>query len=158
MPQSAVEFQNRIAGSSFKSVADWQANRSVTLTSPDANNPVEAARKVVGNTVPLSKMGWKQTSRELYFVTPNFPPLIGRSIRFLVSVDTNTAAKSGQRPVRRPLHRDKQPQIFTKLPWTKHVTEPRKEQFEDLCNQLSSQLGLHESTQTPYAEALQHVP
>ncbi|MHB2017535.1 MAG: hypothetical protein ACYCW6_11365, partial [Candidatus Xenobia bacterium] len=159
MAQPGVEFKSRIAGSRFNSQAEWQAARNLTLTSPDANDPaVEAARKVAGSNVPLSEMAWKHTSRDVYFVTPNFPPLISRlDPQFIVSIDHNTARQDQNGPSGAPFT-VLQPQIFIKLPWTKHVTQPRIEQFESLCDQLSSQLGLKQSAQTPYAEAVQHLP
>jgi hypothetical protein len=157
LPAAGSAYANRVKGGSFKSAEEWQTARAGLLASGSSDKAVELARTQAGPSLPLDTVVWKKTQRELYFVTPTFPPLLGRlDPSFLVSVDTNTVRDSAD-GAPKATYTVLQPQIFTKLPWTKKITPQRVQRFEDLSRQLSSRLGLTEATQTPYAEAVDHL-
>lgn len=158
IPAKDSAYQTRVGGAEFDSADAWHAARGQILATDSQDSAVKLARSVVGTTLPLDTVVWKHTQRELFFVTPTFPPVVGRlDPEFLVCVDTNTVRNQPNGEHSAPFVA-LQPQIFTKLPWTKNITPARVEKYEDLCGQLAAKFNVKESTETQYAEAIEHLP
>lgn len=149
------ELRARVKGAEFDDPAAWQAQRA-QMMAPDSDDKAVSLAQTITGKDPLATVAHKNVVRELFLLTPKFPPLLGSVIpQFVMSLDTITANRPGEAPT--DSWHAVEPQIFTKLPWTKKVTEERIAQFEDLSSQLSSQLGVQESQQTTYAETMEHL-
>ncbi|MEW6280007.1 MAG: hypothetical protein AB1758_15365, partial [Candidatus Eremiobacterota bacterium] len=150
----------RVKGSEFDAPTAWETQKPGIL-GPDSNDAaVQFARTVVGEQAVLQPTAWKNTQRELFLVTPD--TLLGRvKPGFILSLDTISVRGT---PEGRPgpggapdAYHAFEPQIFTKLPWTKKVTPERVAQFHELREQLATRLGLSEVHESAYEETVRHL-
>ncbi|ODT64132.1 hypothetical protein ABS71_13530 [bacterium SCN 62-11] len=149
----------RVKGASYDNEHDWSAGRAEVLAGKD-DGAVQLARYAAGKEAEFLPVAWKNTQRQLYLVSPQKP--LGTGLlqpSFVVSLDTSsmrTQAEKGEG--QSPSWHVLEPQVFTKLPWTKTVTTQRLEQFDDLCAQLAASEGLQPSGEAGYADAMKHLP
>lgn len=148
----------RVKGATFDEAAEWSAQRGEILTG-QGDKAVQLARYAAGKNASFEPVAWKNTSRELYLVSPDKPLGIGRlQPSFVLSLDTSSVRDQAAKPEGEvPTWNVLEPQVFTKLPWTKTVTTGRLAQFEDLSRQLLDSEGLKEAPQAGYADAMQHL-
>ena len=149
----------RVKGASYDNEHDWSAGRAEVLAGKE-DGAVQLARYAAGKEAEFLPVAWKNTQRQLYLVSPQKPLGLGKlQPSFVVSLDTSsmrTQAEKGEGEV--PTWHVLEPQVFTKLPWTKTVTTQRLEQFDDLCAQLAASEGLTASEEAGYADAMKHLP
>lgn len=148
----------RVKGSTFDNAEEWNAQRAEILTGK-GDKAVGLARYAAGKDAAFVPVAWKNTARELYLVSPNKPLGIGRlQPSFVLSLDTSSVRDQASKPEGEvPTWNVLEPQVFTKLPWTKKVTVGRLAQFEDLSRQLAESENLKEAPQAGYADAMQHL-
>lgn len=125
----------RVKGASFDSAEAWEAAREAILGGSD-DPAVELVRSLTD--APLQCTTWKRTRRSLFGVARRKALGLGwLTPAFILSLDTSRS------PDNERWH-ELQPQIFTKLPWTKNIDLERINKFEELCIQLESRLELCE--------------
>lgn len=149
----------RVKGASYDNEHDWSAGRAEVLSGKE-DGAVQLARYAAGKDAQFVPVAWKNTQRQLYLVSPQKPLGLGLlQPDFVVSLDTSSVRTQASRnEAEVPGWHVLEPQVFTKLPWTKTVTTQRLELFEDLCTQLAASEGLKISGEAGYADAIKHLP
>jgi hypothetical protein len=123
-----------------------------------SDEAVQLARYAAGQEAEFLPVAWKNTRRQLYLVSPQKPLGLGQlQPGFAISLDTSSMGTQSEKPEGEvPTWHVIEPQVFTRLPWSKTVTTQRLEQFEDLCNQLAASEGLKPSEEAGYADAMKY--
>ncbi|MFN8609514.1 MAG: hypothetical protein U0931_18390 [Vulcanimicrobiota bacterium] len=125
----------RVKGASFDSAESWEASRQKILGGSE-DPAVELIRSLT--RAPLMSASWKRTQRALFGVARRKPLGLGwLTPAFILSLDTSRSPEC-------ECWHELQPQVFTKLPWTKTIDLERINKFEELCTQLESRFELCE--------------
>ncbi len=152
MPVGDQGERGRVKGSEFESSQSFEAAKA-QLLSPETNDPaVYFARRNLTENATLEPAFIKHTNRQLFLAGPAVPLVGWLMPQFIISVDNVSTTEPGDTQ-EKAHYQVIEPQIFTKLPWLKKISESRRAQFEDLARQIAERNRLTEVTQTAYEEA-----
>ncbi|MBS2035683.1 hypothetical protein JST97_11900 [bacterium] len=125
----------RVKGASFDSAESWESARQAILDGVE-DPAVMFVRSLTQE--PLLPSSWKRTRRALFGVAQRKPLGLGwLTPAFILSLDCSRSPEC-------ECWYELQPQIFTKLPWTKNIDLERLNKFDELCSQLESRFELCE--------------
>ena len=142
----------RIKGAEFGSKEAWEAAKGDVLSPQSSDPAVEVTRTALAKGEALSKVAQKTTVRDLFLVSPAVPLVGALAPAFVISLDSISATSADG--TEKAEWKRMEPQVFTKLPWTKKVDEDRLARFDDLVGQVSESLGLTEVKENPYQETM----
>lgn len=142
----------RIKGAEFDSKDDWNSAKEEILSTESSDAAVGVTRTALAKGQALSEVAKKTTMRDLFLVSPAIPVVGALAPAFVISLDSISAVSADG--AEEAHWKRMEPQVFTKLPWTKKVDENRVARFEDLSAQVSEELGLTEVKENPYQETM----